>query len=179
MLVIANLWNIALAVIGNIYQEKNFATFLLAILMSNLILYTTFYIIMKVHIYIYIIHIYIYIHIWIIISIFIILILWINIFLTFQICHKERILLQPCIYIVLSIVFWAAALYFFINKTISWELTSAQSRHYNKPCELLHFFDSHDIWHFLSALAMFFSFMVLLTLDDDLIDVHRSQIPVF
>lgn len=54
MLVIANLWNIALAVIGNIYQEKNFATFLLAILMSNLILYTTFYIIMKVYIYIYI-----------------------------------------------------------------------------------------------------------------------------
>lgn len=142
MLVIANLWNIALAVIGNIYQEKNFATFLLAILMSNLILYTTFYIIMKI-------------------------------------CHKERILLRPCIYIVLSIVFWAAALYFFINKTISWELTPAQSRHYNKPCEFLHFFDSHDIWHFLSALAMFFSFMVLLTLDDDLIDVHRSQIPVF
>ncbi|CAL7951792.1 unnamed protein product [Xylocopa violacea] len=142
MLVVANLCNVALAVLGNIRHEKNFATFLLAILMSNLMLYTIFYIIMKF-------------------------------------CHKERILLQPLIYIILSIVVWSAALYFFINKTISWALTPAQSRLYNKPCELLNFFDSHDIWHFLSALAMFFSFMALLTLDDDLIDVHRSQIPVF
>lgn len=86
---------------------------------------------------------------------------------------------MPGIYIFLSMLFWGAALYFFVNKTISWALTPAQSRLYNKPCELWNFFDSHDIWHFLSALAMFFSFMVLLTLDDDLTDVHRSQIPVF
>ncbi|XP_031827510.1 SID1 transmembrane family member 1 isoform X2 [Nomia melanderi] len=142
MLVVANLCNVGLAVFGNITHEKNFATFLLAILMSNLILYTLFYIVMKK-------------------------------------CHKERILLQPLMYIILSIIFWAAAMYFFINKTISWALTPAQSRLYNKPCMFLSFFDSHDIWHFLSAFAMFFSFMVLLTLDDDLVDVHRSQIPVF
>ncbi|EFN66381.1 SID1 transmembrane family member 1 [Camponotus floridanus] len=142
MLVLANLCNVGLAVFGNMYHEGNFATFLLAILMSNLILYTFFYIVMKL-------------------------------------CHRERILLTPGMYIVLSMLFWGAALYFFVNKTISWALTPAQSRLYNKPCELLNFFDSHDIWHFLSALAMFFSFMVLLTLDDDLTDVHRSQIPVF
>jgi len=97
----------------------------------------------------------------------------------FQLCHRERILSTPTIYIFLSMLFWSAALYFFVNKTISWALTPAQSRLYNRSCELLNFFDSHDIWHFLSALAMFFSFMVLLTLDDDLKDVHRSQIPVF
>ncbi|XP_003704971.2 SID1 transmembrane family member 1 [Megachile rotundata] len=142
MLVVANLCNLALAVFGNIRHDKNFATFLLAILMSNLILYTTFYIIMKI-------------------------------------CNKERILLQPKMFIILSILFWAAALYFFVHRTISWALTPAQSRLYNRSCELLNFFDSHDIWHFLSAFAMFFSFMVLLTLDDDLVDVHRSQIPVF
>ncbi|XP_054001522.1 SID1 transmembrane family member 2-like isoform X1 [Hylaeus anthracinus] len=142
MLVIANLCNVTLAVFGNISHENNFATFLLAILMSNLMLYTIFYIAMKL-------------------------------------CHRERILLQPLIYIILSIVLWAAAMYFFINKTISWAVTPAQSRLYNKPCRVLNFFDNHDIWHFLSALAMFFSFMGLLTLDDDLIDVHRSQIPVF
>ncbi|GAB1859726.1 SID1 transmembrane family member 1 [Camponotus japonicus] len=142
MLVLANLCNVGLAVFGNMYHEENFATFLLAILMSNLILYTFFYIVMKL-------------------------------------CHRERILLTPGMYIFLSMLFWGAALYFFVNKTISWALTPAQSRLYNKPCELLNFFDSHDIWHFLSALAMFFSFMVLLTLDDDLTDVHRSQIPVF
>ncbi|KAG5327516.1 SIDT1 protein, partial [Pseudoatta argentina] len=96
-----------------------------------------------------------------------------------QLCHREKILPTPAIYIFLSMLFWGAALYFFVNKTISWALTPAKSRLYNKPCILLNFFDSHDIWHFLSALAMFFSFMVLLTLDDDLTDVHRSQIPVF
>ncbi|XP_012056983.1 PREDICTED: SID1 transmembrane family member 1-like [Atta cephalotes] len=142
MLVLANLCNVGLAVFGNMYQQGNFATFLLAILMSNLILYTFFYIMMKL-------------------------------------CHREKILPTPAIYIFLSMLFWGAALYFFVNKTISWALTPAQSRLYNKPCALLNFFDSHDIWHFLSALAMFFSFMVLLTLDDDLTDVHRSQIPVF
>ncbi|KAG5331301.1 SIDT1 protein, partial [Acromyrmex heyeri] len=142
MLVLANLCNVGLAVFGNMSQQGNFATFLLAILMSNLILYTFFYIMMKL-------------------------------------CHREKILPTPAIYIFLSMLFWGAALYFFVNKTISWALTPAQSRLYNKPCILLNFFDSHDIWHFLSALAMFFSFMVLLTLDDDLTDVHRSQIPVF
>ncbi|KAH0946843.1 hypothetical protein HN011_008569 [Eciton burchellii] len=142
MLLLANLCNAGLAVFGNMYHEDNFATFLLYILMANLILYTLFYIVMKL-------------------------------------CHRERILLTPIIYIVLSVTFWGAALYFFVNRTISWNLTPAQSRGYNRPCVLLNFFDYHDIWHFLSALAMFFSFMILLTLDDDLTDIHRSQIPVF
>lgn len=142
ILILANLANIGLAVFGNMHHEKDFATYLLAVLMSNLILYTFFYIVMKL-------------------------------------CCKERILIQPWIYIVLSFITWSAAMYFFINKTISWALTPAQSRQNNRPCILFNFFDNHDIWHFLSALAMFFSFMVLLTLDDDLVDVHRSQIPVF
>lgn len=74
---------------------------------------------------------------------------------------------------------WAGSLYFFINKSISWKLTPAQSKMYNQKCKIFDFYDNHDIWHFGSATAMFFSFMVLLTLDDDLIYVHRSKIPVF
>ncbi|XP_044017812.1 SID1 transmembrane family member 1-like [Aphidius gifuensis] len=146
LLLIAIFCNIALAVVGNVYharhQEKDFATFLLAILMFNLLLYMFFYIVMKI-------------------------------------CHREKILLQPLCYIILSFIIWGFALHFFINKSVSWALTPAQSRFYNTPCKVLNFFDNHDIWHFLSALAMFFSFMVLLTLDDDLEDTHRSQIPVF
>ncbi|CAD6207953.1 GSCOCG00003211001-RA-CDS [Cotesia congregata] len=142
LLVIANLCNVAIAVLGNMHHEKDFATFLLAVLMLNLLLYTFFYIVMKL-------------------------------------CYRERILLQPLCYIILSFITWGFALYFFINKSVSWSLLPAQSRRYNMPCKLLNFFDFHDIWHFLSALAMFFSFMVLLTLDDDLEDTHRSQIPIF
>uniref|UniRef100_A0A2K5MUT8 SID1 transmembrane family member 1 n=1 Tax=Cercocebus atys TaxID=9531 RepID=A0A2K5MUT8_CERAT len=57
--------------------------------------------------------------------------------------------------------------------------TPAESRERNRECILLDFFDDHDIWHFLSATALFFSFLVLLTLDDDLDVVRRDQIPVF
>ena len=38
--------------------------------------------------------------------------------------------------------------------------TPAQSRQLNKDCILLDFYDNHDVWHFLSASAMFCSFMV-------------------
>jgi len=34
------------------------------------------------------------------------------------------------------------------------------SRENNEECLLLNFYDSHDIWHFLSAVGLFFSFMV-------------------
>jgi hypothetical protein len=107
------------------------------------------------------------------------LLLYCMFYIVMKLCHRERILMQPLIYILLSIAAWAAALYFFFNRSISWELTPAQSKSYNQPCVIFDFFDNHDIWHYLSAASMFFSFMVLLTLDDDLIFIHRSKIAVF
>lgn len=41
------------------------------------------------------------------------------------------------------------------------------------------FYDNHDIWHFLSAASLFLSFMVLLTLDDDVANKPKTTIPVF
>ena len=38
----------------------------------------------------------------------------------------------------------------------------AKSRDGNRKCMLFDFFDSHDVWHFLSAMSMFFGFMVSL-----------------
>jgi hypothetical protein len=43
---------------------------------------------------------------------------------------------------------------------LMFQLTPAQSKSYNQPCVIFSFFDNHDIWHFLSAASMFFSFMV-------------------
>lgn len=41
------------------------------------------------------------------------------------------------------------------------------------------FYDNHDIWHFLSAISLFLSFMVLFTLDDDVVNIPTATIPVF
>ncbi|GFQ85787.1 SID1 transmembrane family member 1 [Trichonephila clavata] len=96
-----------------------------------------------------------------------------------KIKYKEGIRWIPCMYIVLSFLCWGAALYFFLAKNTSWQVTPAESRERNKHCIILNFFDHHDIWHFLSSCALFFSFMVLFTLDDDLENTPRSKIIVF
>lgn len=49
LLMFGNLCNVGLAILGYHYHDKDFATYLLAVLMSNLLLYTFFYIFMKVY----------------------------------------------------------------------------------------------------------------------------------
>ena len=49
---------------------------------------------------------------------------------------------------------------FRLNLHSLFQKTPAESRQLNKDCILLDFYDNHDIWHFLSASAMFCTFMV-------------------
>ncbi|XP_060273730.1 SID1 transmembrane family member 1 isoform X4 [Ovis aries] len=107
------------------------------------------------------------------------LLLYLAFYIIMKLRSSEKILLIPSFCIVATAVVWAAALYFFFQNLSSWEGTPAESREKNRECILLDFFDDHDVWHFLSATALFFSFLVLLTLDDDLDLVRRDQIPVF
>ncbi|XP_035299326.1 SID1 transmembrane family member 1 isoform X4 [Cricetulus griseus] len=107
------------------------------------------------------------------------LLLYLAFYIIMKLRSSEKVLLLPLFCIVATAVVWAAALYFFFQNLSSWEGTPAESREKNRECILLDFFDDHDIWHFLSATALFFSFLVLLTLDDDLDVVRRDQIPVF
>ncbi|KAJ8935537.1 hypothetical protein NQ314_012741 [Rhamnusium bicolor] len=58
-------------------------------------------------------------------------------------------------------------------------VTPAESRQWNQGCVLLNFYDKHDVWHLLSALALYFSFMFLMCLDDDIVDKNQNEIPVF
>ncbi|XP_041970147.1 SID1 transmembrane family member 1-like isoform X2 [Aricia agestis] len=74
---------------------------------------------------------------------------------------------------------WAAAAYFYLDLNTNWALTPAESRRENRACSLLRLYDAHDAWHFLSATAMFCSFNMYLTLDDNLADVPRDAIAVF
>ncbi|XP_024433657.2 SID1 transmembrane family member 1 isoform X1 [Desmodus rotundus] len=107
------------------------------------------------------------------------LLLYLAFYIIMKLRSSEKVLPIPLFCIVATAVLWAAALYFFFQNLSSWEGTPAESREKNRECILLDFFDDHDIWHFLSATALFFSFLVLLTLDDDLDVVRRDQIPVF
>ncbi|CAH1796745.1 unnamed protein product [Owenia fusiformis] len=142
LLIIGNLVNIGYAIYGLVTQPKDFASYLLAIFIINFLMYSMFYITMKIR-------------------------------------SGERILLLPCIYIVIACVLWGFALYFFLAKLTTWQLTAARSREGNKECTILNFYDDHDIWHFISSMSLFISFMILLTLDDDLITTKRDTIPVF
>ncbi|KAM4863112.1 SID1 transmembrane family member 1 isoform 4-T4 [Urocitellus parryii] len=107
------------------------------------------------------------------------LLLYLAFYIIMKLRSSEKVLPVPLFCILATAVVWAAALYFFFQNLSSWEGTPAESREKNRECILLNFFDDHDIWHFLSATALFFSFLVLLTLDDDLDVVRRDQIPVF
>ncbi|XP_068773017.1 SID1 transmembrane family member 2 isoform X3 [Struthio camelus] len=142
LLVMGNIINWSLAAYGLIVRPNDFASYLLAIGICNLLLYFAFYIIMKLR-------------------------------------SGERIKLIPLLCIISTSVVWGFALFFFFQGLSTWQKTPAESREHNRDCILLDFFDDHDIWHFLSSVAMFGSFLVLLTLDDDLDCVQRDKIYVF
>ncbi|XP_063167119.1 SID1 transmembrane family member 2 isoform X4 [Candoia aspera] len=142
LLVMGNLINWSLAAYGLIMRPNDFASYLLAIGICNLLLYFAFYIIMKLR-------------------------------------SGERLLLISLLCIICTSVVWGFALFFFFQGLSTWQKTPAESREHNRECILLGFFDDHDVWHFLSSIAMFGSFLVLLTLDDDLNCVQRDKIYVF
>ncbi|XP_034557697.1 SID1 transmembrane family member 2 isoform X1 [Notolabrus celidotus] len=142
LLVMGNIVNWSLAAYGLIERPNDFASYLLAIAICNLLLYFAFYIIMKLR-------------------------------------SGERIQCLALVCILFTAVVWGFALYFFFQGLSTWQKTPAESREHNRDCILLSFFDDHDIWHFLSSIAMFGSFLVLLTMDDDLDYVQRDKIFVF
>lgn len=142
LLVMGNIVNWSLAAYGLIERPNDFASYLLAIGICNLLLYFAFYIIMKLR-------------------------------------SGEKIKCLALVCVLFTAVVWGFALYFFFQGLSTWEKTPAESREHNRDCILLSFFDDHDIWHFLSSIAMFGSFLVLLTMDDDLDSVQRDKILVF
>uniref|UniRef100_A0A8C2A3B3 SID1 transmembrane family, member 2 n=1 Tax=Cyprinus carpio TaxID=7962 RepID=A0A8C2A3B3_CYPCA len=123
LLVMGNIVNWSLAAYGLIKRPNDFASYLLAIAICNLLLYFAFYIIMKLR-------------------------------------SGERIQCLALVCILFTAVVWGFALFFFLQGLSTWQKTPAESREHNRECILLSFFDDHDIWHFLSSIAMFGSFLV-------------------
>lgn len=100
-------------------------------------------------------------------------------YLSMKLLHGERPRWYAWLYLAGAAAAWAPALYYFTAGSTDWQGTPAQSRLLNHECRLLRFYDSHDLWHMLSAVALYLTFNALLTWDDGLAAVRRTDIAVF
>lgn len=97
-----------------------------------------------------------------------------------KIRHHERPSVMSVLFMLMGLVVLVPALILFVfYNPYNTSASAALSRAENAGCFSMGFFDAHDVWHFLSAAALFFILMGLLTLDDDLMHTPRNQIPVF
>ncbi|EFX71251.1 hypothetical protein DAPPUDRAFT_309172 [Daphnia pulex] len=87
--------------------------------------------------------------------------------------------IYPFLFLLAALAFWLTGSYFFLKKAAKWEKSPAESRMLNQECLVASVYDTHDLWHFLSSTGLFFYFMFLLTLDDDIESKSRQDIPVF
>ncbi|XP_050346972.1 SID1 transmembrane family member 1-like isoform X1 [Nymphalis io] len=100
-------------------------------------------------------------------------------YLAMKLVHGERLRWYAWALLAAAAAAWAPALYFFLSGSTDWSAAPALSRHRNHECMVMQFYDSHDLWHMLSAVALYLSFSALLTWDDGLSAVKRTDIPVF
>jgi len=96
-----------------------------------------------------------------------------------KIISGEKVMAIPIVYANLGLVCFLPAMYFFTQKEKMTEISPAESRDMNRDCIFLNFFDGHDIWHFLGAAGVFFAFLCIFSLDEDLKGKRRNTIPVF
>ncbi|XP_063374990.1 uncharacterized protein LOC134662645 [Cydia amplana] len=100
-------------------------------------------------------------------------------YLTMKLMHGERPRWYAWCYLGGAVAAWVPALYLFMSGSTDWSAAPAQSRHKNHECMIMDFYDSHDLWHMLSAAALYLSFAAMLTWDDGLSAVRRTDIAVF
>ena len=100
-------------------------------------------------------------------------------YIAMKIYHKERVTWHPIVFGVLALASAVPALIFFGMKQYKSDLTPAQSRNLNDECYIPGLMDNHDIWHMLSASGLYFTFNMILTLDNGLYNVPRDKIRIF
>uniref|UniRef100_T1IHA9 Uncharacterized protein n=1 Tax=Strigamia maritima TaxID=126957 RepID=T1IHA9_STRMM len=135
------------ALYGLVMQPDGFATHLLGVFIGNLIMYITYYLIMKAK-------------------------------SSDTCCLSSKIFRHFTVYYAtLALTCWIPAMYYFVLRaTTKWNVSPAESRAINQPCIFLGFYDAHDVWHFLSAGGLFFSFLMIVTMDDDIINMPKKKI---
>ncbi|XP_022107410.1 SID1 transmembrane family member 1-like isoform X2 [Acanthaster planci] len=107
------------------------------------------------------------------------LLLYVAFYIIMKVRYGERLIPAVVVIVVMALVVWGLALNFYFRALTGWEKTAALSRESNGPCLLMRFYDGHDVWHILSAAALFLSFLLVLLMDEDLDGKNRMKIPVF
>jgi hypothetical protein len=92
---------------------------------------------------------------------------------------REIIKWYVWILLFLDIIVLLFALIFFEHAVTNKFMTHEESDHLNEPCVLFGYFDTHDIWHFLSAIGLYIFMNIIYFIDDDLKETPRSSISVF
>uniref|UniRef100_A0A1I7VSQ5 Cadherin domain-containing protein n=1 Tax=Loa loa TaxID=7209 RepID=A0A1I7VSQ5_LOALO len=104
-------------------------------------------------------------------------------YISCKIINGETVLIHAFVYTIASFLLWIAAFYFFNRDKTDWTLTAAQNHAVDEECIMFQYFDYHDIWHFTSSLASFFSLLAVAVLDDDIMisdsDFDRQIISTF
>ncbi|XP_065177548.1 SID1 transmembrane family member 1-like [Sycon ciliatum] len=100
-------------------------------------------------------------------------------FIALKAWHCEKCLCATFVYGAASVVFFIPAGYFFKSNVSNWAESPSGSRKLNQDCLIFDFYDNHDLWHFLGAIAIFFYYLMLLSIDDPLENVKRQEIPTW
>lgn len=94
--------------------------------------------------------------------------------------HREFTLscrsIQTLVYLVLCIGVSCVSWFYFKIDLTEWRKSAAYSREGNGKCMLWNFYDEHDVWHMLSAVAILFLYMTLLTMDDGVQGILQSEL---
>ncbi|GAM20407.1 hypothetical protein SAMD00019534_035820 [Acytostelium subglobosum LB1] len=100
-------------------------------------------------------------------------------YIAMKIKYNERI--HPMIWIIFMIMIlcWGFGFYFFEIAVTNKFLSFDESMKLNKPCVLFDYFDTHDVWHFFSAVGLFTVMSIVYFIDYDLQYTPRSLIHVF
>ena len=82
------------------------------------------------------------------------------------------------VFTILAMIMGVVAMFFYTSRNADRNCSAAESRNLNAECPYFDFFDNHDLWHLFSGAGIFMAFQALLTVDDNLMTVPRSEIPV-
>ncbi|KAI6651764.1 SID1 transmembrane family member 1-like [Oopsacas minuta] len=92
-----------------------------------------------------------------------------------ELSHRPIVWLFSFLMSITSGFFFTIALVFFFSSVTNWQLPPSESRNLNKDCAFLDFYDNHDIWHVLSAFGLFFNFLSITMIDDNISDKPKDS----